>query len=321
MGSAGRLAGKGQSSGLKSLAHLSLLFLLALLPYAAPNDYYTHVACMVGIWVILAMGLNLIYGYTGQISLGHGAFYGVGAYGVSYFEMAFGFPFVVSAPLALMVSGAFAFVLGLPTLRLRHHYLALATLGFGLVMEVVMLQWDAVTGGATGLYGIPDLTLFGFVLKGKYFYYVVLTAVMVVAYVNYHLLRSSYGRAFVAIRESEIAASTLGINTSGYKILSFTISAMIAATAGVLYAHLNQYLSPDLFGVYTSITMLSAVVVGGAGKILGAVVGALFIVLLPEFLYIAADYSVLVNASILLLILIFLPQGIVGFLEKLTGKR
>jgi branched-chain amino acid transport system permease protein len=303
--------------------HYNLIFVafLAVLPFILANEYYVHVACMIGIWVILNIGLNLIYGYTGQISLGHGAFYGVGAYGVSYFEMHFKLPFVLSSCLAIAISGAFAFVLGMPTLRLRHHYLALATLGFGLVLEVVMIQWERVTGGAAGLYGIPDLTLFNILLEGKYFYYVVLTGVLLVYYVNYHLLDSSFGRAFVAIRESEIAGATLGIHTYLYKNIAFTISAMIAAVAGCIYAHLNQYLSPELFGVYTSIYMLSAVVVGGTGKTFGAVFGALFVILLPEFLYVAADYSVLVNASILLIVLIFLPEGVMGFVEKKIGKR
>lgn len=301
--------------------NLTVVICLLAFPFIVPNEYYIHVACMIGIWVILAIGLNFIYGYTGQISLGHAAFYGIGAYGVAYFEMHLNAPYILAAILAIGLSGIFAFLLGIPTLRLRHHYLALATLGFGLVGEVVMIQWEGVTGGAAGLYGIPDLKLFNVLLEGKYFYYLVMAGVLLVYFVNYHLLNSSFGRAFVAIRESEVAGATMGINIFIYKNLAFAISAMMAAVAGCLYAHLNQYLSPDLFGVYTSIYMLSAVVVGGTGKTLGAVFGAFFIILLPEFLYVVEDYSVLVNALILLMILLFLPEGVVGFFEKKIGKQ
>lgn len=271
---------------------------------------------MLGIWVILSIGLNLIFGYAGQISLGHGAFYGIGAYGVSYFEMQLGAPFLLSLIMAVSLSGAFACILGVPTLRLSHHYLALATLGFVIVMEIVMIQWQSVTGGGSGLYGIPDLSLFNTVLTGKYYYYVILATVLIVYYINRNILRSSIGRAFIAVRESEVASSTLGINIALYKNLAFTISAMMAALAGCLYAHLNQYLSPELFGAYTSIYILSAVVVGGKGKTIGAVIGASFIILLPEFLYVAAEYAILVNALILLLVLVFLPGGVAGFLER-----
>jgi len=299
-----------------------IAFILCLIfPFVSPNEYYIHVACMVGIWVILTIGLNLIYGYTGQISLGHGAFYGIGAYGVSYFEMHLGAPFLLSILMAVAVSGLFAFLLGIPTLRLSHHYLALATLGFGIVMEIIMIQWGAVTGGASGLYGIPDLQILGFSLQGTRYYFILLLGAFLVYYLNQNILRSSFGRAFAAIRESEIAGGTLGINTALYKNLAFTISAMMAALAGCLYAHLNQYLSPELFGPYTSIYILSAVVVGGKGKTLGAVIGALFIILLPEFLYIAAEYAILVNAVILLVILVFFPQGIAGFIEMKVKRK
>ncbi len=271
---------------------------------------------MIGIWIILTTGLNLIFGYTGQISLGHGAFYGIGAYGVSYFQMKFGIPFLLSIPISISISGIFAYLLGIPTLRLKHHYLALATLGFGIVMEIVMIQWQSVTGGASGLYGIPDLIFFGRTIDGSNYYYIILVFTLLVYYMNAHLLRSSFGRAFVAIRESEIAGSTLGINTALYKNLAFTISAMMAALAGCLYAHLNQYLSPELFGPYTSIYLLSAVIVGGKGKTAGAIVGAFFMILLPEFFYFAAEYSMLVNAVIFLLVLVLIPDGIAGFIQR-----
>lgn len=299
---------------------LSVILACFLFPLVSPNDYYIHVACMIGIWIILTTGLNLIFGFTGQISLGHGAFYGIGAYGVSYFQIEFGIPFIFSVPMALSISGLFAYILGIPTLRLKHHYLALATLGFGIVMEIVMIQWQSVTGGAAGLYGIPDLIFWGNIIEGKSYYYVVLCANLLIYYVNAQLLRSTFGRAFVAIRESEIAGSTLGINTARYKNLAFTISAMMAALAGCLYAHLNQYLSPELFGPYTSIYVLAAVIVGGKGKTAGAIVGAFFMILLPEFLYFAAEYSMLVNASIFLLVLVLIPDGIVGFISRRIPK-
>ncbi|HWR67738.1 MAG TPA: branched-chain amino acid ABC transporter permease [Desulfomonilia bacterium] len=275
------------------------------------NAYFLHVAIMVGIFSILSLSLNVIVGFAGLVSLGHAAFFGIGAY-LSGILMIKGLSF----PEAFLASGAITSVLGLclalPALRVKDDYLAIVTLGFGIIMMLVFMNLD-ITGGPDGLTGIPPATLWGHVLSGKSSFLTMTYAVLSVMIVSVSTLkRSRIGRAWAAIRDNDVTASFMGINTAYYKVIAFMTSSFWAGLAGSLYAHYTAYISPPTFGMHTSIMILSMVVLGGIGSITGALLGAALLVLLPEVLRPLAAYQDIIYGSLLVLLMIFRPQGIMG---------
>jgi branched-chain amino acid transport system permease protein len=231
----------------------------------------------------------LLVGFTGQISLGHAAFLAVGAYAEALLGAA-GWPFWLSLPAAALLSAAVGIVVGLPALRLKGIYLAIATLAFGVIVEEIAARWESLTGGNSGLH-VKSIVLFGYKFEGDAdFYYLVLglTALAVIALAN--LLRSPTGRAFVAIRDSEISASCMGVNLAKYKTLSFALSAALTGVGGALYAHKVTFISPEQFTLLVSIELVTIVILGGVGSLHGAVFGAAFIIVLPQLIAIGKDY-------------------------------
>jgi branched-chain amino acid transport system permease protein len=289
-----------------------------LIPGLAIPPYPLRIVTLAGINIILAVSLNLINGFTGQFSIGHAGFMALGAYGAAWSSVTFG-PAIeaalaflpVDARQAVVVVVGLAFgsllaavgglLVGVPSLRLRGDYLAIVTLGFGEIIRVFIVNIDAI-GGARGFTGIPNLTGFGWV-----FFLAVLTVLLV-----RNVVGSSFGRTLLAVREDEVAAEAMGVNTTRAKVLSFVISSTLAGMAGGLFAFYNMYLNPNSFTFIKSIEFIIMIVIGGLGSILGAVVGAVLYIAMTEGLRAFEQYRMVLFSLLLVLIMIFRPQGLFG---------
>jgi branched-chain amino acid transport system permease protein len=276
------------------------------------SAYLLHLAVLAGIYIILTVSLNLIIGYAGQVSLGHAAFYGMGAYASALAALYWHFPFAAAAVFAMLVAGLCGLGLGLPTLRLKEDYLAVVTLGFGVILDLVFLNLQ-ITGGPDGLAGIPSPGFFGLSFRPAHLYLIIIVvAVAVVLLATLRLVDSYHGRALRAIRDHETTAQVMGINTPAYKVMIFTLAAALAGLAGSLYAHYITFINPESFGLHTSILILTMVVLGGMGSIWGSVAGAVIMTALPELLREVQSYQDLVYGALLVGLLILRPQGLLG---------
>lgn len=274
--------------------------------------YALHLAILSGIYIILAVSLNLIIGYAGQVSLGHAAFYGIGAYTSALLALNLQLPFPLAALSAMLVTGGCGLALGLPTLRLKEDYLAIVTLGFGVIVDLVFLNLE-VTGGPDGLVGIPAPRLLGLSFRPQALYLLLVTlAVVLVLGVTWRLVNSYHGRALRAIRDHEVTAQVMGVNTPAYKIIIFTMAAALAGLAGSLYAHYITFINPESFGFHTSILILCMVVLGGMGSMGGSILGAVTLAVLPEMLRQFQAYQDLIYGALLVSLLIWRPQGLLG---------
>ncbi len=294
-----------------------LLFLVAL-PYMLTNDYYVSVLLLSVLHAIITVGLNLLMGYAGQISMGHAAFYGLAAYTSAIATTTFGLPIWAGALLALALVCVVAVLIGIPTLKLSGHYLAMATLGFGIIVYIVFNESIELTGGPSGFVGIPRMEIFGYVFQSDLSYYFLAVGVLAaVVLASLHLIHSRLGRALRAIHTSEKAAQVCGIDIAKYKLLVFVLSAFYAALAGVLYAHYLCFVAPSSFSFMFSVVLVTMVVLGGMSSIWGAVIGAFFLTILPQFLHVFEKFEVLIFGSILVLCMMFVPQGMAGALHNL----
>lgn len=259
-----------------------LLLALALFPGVA-NGYVVGLACILGIHVIASAGLNIMTGYTGLISLGHAAFMGVGCYTAAYFAQR-GLPFYLALPLAGLAAALLGLVVGIPSLRIKGLYLAVATLAMQFILVFVFREWDSVTGGVRGV-NVPNASLFGFDLNNDArMYYVIAFCAIVMLLAARNLFRTRIGRAFVAIRDKDISAEVLGINLFRYKLLAFAIGSFYAGVAGALLGYFYRAMTPEYFTLTLSIFYLAAIIVGGLGTMLGTILGAFFMTLVPELL-------------------------------------
>lgn len=307
--------------GKHTAAFLIVVGVLAAVPLFDANPYTLHVLSLVGIYAIVAMGLNLLFGYTGQISLGHAAYFAVGAYTSGLLTLQAGMPFAVGIVAAAALCVVLGLLVGVPSLKLEGSYLAMATIGFGEIVKMLLVNWEGVTGGPAGVSRIPHPSAFGFVMNTpveKFYLLLVFTALAWVVYAN--LLRSHYGTRFVAVRDSAKAASGMGIDVRRTKIIAFVFSTAYAGVAGALYAHLNRYIAPDAFHLGESINFLLIVVVGGMGTLLGPLMGATIIVYLRETLLVLKDYNMLIFGLILMILMVFVPRGLVGSAQLLLAR-
>ena len=322
------------SSGVTVFWFLILILFLAAFPFLFKN-YYVYVANYVAINVLVAIGLNLLVGYTGQISLGHAGFFAIGAYGTVILMAKLHVPFLVSLPAAGLISALFGFLLGFPALRLEGPYLSIATLGFGLTITRVIGRVEFF-GGRQGLHA-PELTIGPWHLNtDRDFYYLLITLTVLLTLAARNLIKTKVGRAFIAIRDADVAAETMGVNLMGYKTLAFAISAFYTGIAGGLYAFVLRFIEPELFSLLMSILFLAMVVVGGLGSIFGAIAGAcllswldlelrniLSIPYLGEWLTVlsksyfsitgVSNIQFILYGLIMVLIMLFEPLGIYGF--------
>ena len=274
--------------------------------------YFVHLAILAGIYIILAVSLNLIIGFAGQVSLGHAAFYGIGAYASTLTALSFNLPYPVLALIAMLAGGLCGLALGLPTLRLREDYLAIVTLGFGVIIDLVIRNLD-ITGGPDGIVGIPYPEILGLSFRGPYLYLALVAAgVAFTLLLTYLLVNSYHGRALRAIRDHEITAQVMGINSPAYKVAVFALAAALAGLAGSLFAHYIKHINYESFGLHASILIVCMVVLGGMGSILGSVAGAVILTALPETLRGFEAYQDLIYGGLLVALLIWRPQGLLG---------
>lgn len=295
---------------------------LALLPLVLRNDYYLSLFNFIGIHTILVVGLNLLMGYAGQISLGHAAFFGVGAYTSGILTATYGVNPWLALAVGLALAGLLAFLIGIPALKLRGYYLAMATLGFGVIVYIFFVQAQRLTGGPSGLSGIPPLALAGFAFQSPLrLYALIWGATLGLLALSAGLVDSRLGRALRALHDSEAAAESLGINTQRLKLLIFVWSALYASLAGSLYAHTLNFIAPSSFDIMFSIKLVTMVVVGGMASIWGSLLGAGVLTVLPELLVVFHDFEVVIFGAILMVVMIFLPRGLVRGLLDLWEYR
>jgi branched-chain amino acid transport system permease protein len=292
-----------------------------LLPILFPDNYFvTVVGIAAGLHVILAVGLNLLMGYAGQISLGHAAFFGMGGYASAILTTRFAWPGWLAMLAGLLIAGTIAWLLARPILRLRGHYLAMATLGFGIIIHVIMVQATEWTGGPDGLGGIPPLNLFGWTVDGdQQWYWVIAVAMLLIIWLSLNIVDSRIGRALRAVRGSELAAQIMGVDTAHAKTQVFVVSALFAAFAGSLFAHQQAFVSPDSFSLMISVELVTMVVLGGMASTFGAACGAIALTLLHEGLVVFEDYEMIIHGGLLMAVMIFLPQGL--FVGLTQGVR
>lgn len=298
-----------------------LAAIIALLPLVLPNNYYYDVAIRIGMNAIIVVGLNLLIGYAGQISLGHAGFYGLGAYASAVLTARFGWP-----PLAAMLSGmaavgVIAFIVARPILRLRGHYLAMATLGLGIIIYMVLANESAWTGGNDGM-NVQPFSLPGLTLASERTWYWVTGAVLLGAIVlANNIVDSPVGRALRAVHGSEVAAQVAGIDTARYKVRIFVVSAVFASAVGSMMAHYIGFITPQVSSFFHSIELVTMVVVGGMASTYGAVLGAAILTMLPQLLTKFEGYEMIVFGLILMLTVIFLPRGLLPTLAAAARLR
>ena len=275
------------------------------------NPYYLQVPTFIGINTLLALGLNMLMGYAGQISLGHGAFYGIGAYGTAILTVHFHLSPWLALPGAIAAAMVVAYVVGIPTLKLSGYYLGMGTLGFGMIVNILFREWASVTGGASGFVGIPVLELgpLSFSSNRNYFF-LVWGCVIISFIVCQRIINSRVGRALRAIHDGEKAAAAVGVDTRKLKLQVFVLSAVFSALAGFLYAHMVFFISPESFNFIASIRMVTMVVIGGMASVWGSLLGASLLTLLPEWLQAFSEFEMVVYGLILMVIMIFLPKGL-----------
>ncbi|MGQ9607667.1 MAG: branched-chain amino acid ABC transporter permease [bacterium] len=305
---------------IKHIPILVLLIFLITLPFiVSNNNYKIGVMTTAGIYALIVIGLNLLMGYAGQISLGHAGFFGIGAYCSGLLNVKVGLSPWITTIIAIIFTAIIAYIIAIPTLKLKGHYLAMATLGFGEVVFVILSKLDWLTGDTSGLLGVNPFNFFSIYLDsssaiGQYCF--VWIMVLIILILSLNITRSRVGRAFRAIHGSEVAASAMGINITKYKIQVFVLSAIYAALAGCLYAHFHGFIGYPTFELNTSIKLVTMVVIGGSGNIWGAILGTVLLTWLPEWLTIVKKYDIVIYGILLMLVMIFMPDGLVGRLSK-----
>jgi len=281
----------------------------------------SRLVALVGTYSLLALGLNLFFGYCGQVSFGHAGFYAIGAYSAVILAIHFQLPFFIAIPSAVVITTVVAAVVGLPLMRIRGHYLALATLAFGEIIYYTTQKWFSVTGGDNGL-DVPSPDAFGYSFDGMPLYYLILITVALSFVACQALVSSRVGRAMVAIGQDEAAALSLGIHITKYKTISFMLSGLFAGLAGGLFAYYSRWIAPESFSVQISILSLVMIVIGGLGSNLGSIIGAIFVVVMPELLRGAVgDFSsldMLVWGFVIIFSLYYMPRGVAGLLARNT---
>ena len=293
-------------------------FLLTL-PLLLTSAYHLRIATLVGIYVLLVSGLNIIIGFTGMFSLGHAAFYGIGAYTSAMLTTMAGWNFWLALPVAGVVAAVFGALIGLATLRLQKVFLAFTTLGFGEIIRILILNLRGFTRGPMGISGIPVPRLFGWTFNGAGYYYLILLLATATVGIVYRMYHSRIGRALVAIREDETAAASMGIHVFGHKVLAFTVGCFFAGIAGSFFAHFQRFISAESFANLESFAIITMLALGGTGSIIGPILGSTVLVLIPEIFRFLMQYRGVIYGLTLIVIIIYRPGGLAnvkGVFEK-----
>ncbi len=302
------------------------LLIAIVAPIVYTDSYFRHLLVLFGIFAVLALSLDIIMGYLGEFSLGHAAFFGIGAYTSTLLSLNFGLSFWLALPLAGVFTGFMGFLIGFPSFRLKGPYFAIVTLGFAQIIHLIITNWISLTRGPMGITRIPapaivipSLGRFEFNTEFSY-YYIVLGLIIFSIYLPRRLVNSRTGRSFLAIRENESLALSVGVNVYYSKILAFTLGTMLAGMAGSAYAHYFRVITPDLVGLYYMSNVLIMVMVGGVGSIGGAILGAFIFTIVPEMLRVVESARLIIFGLILLLSIIYLPEGISRSLDFLKYR-
>lgn len=302
------------SGGKKKILYgLIGVFAVALPFLLAGEPYILRTSIIVLLYIVLALSLNLVLGLAGQLSIGHAAFYALGAYTTAILTVSLKMPFWVGLISGAVVAGCFGFLLGMPTLRLKGDYLAIVTIGFSEILRLVLINWTSLTRGPAGIPGIPSPSLFGYVIKTNTgYYYIILAMVLLTVFVSRRVVDSRLGRGLSAVKDDEIAAEATGVNPANLKILAFVMGAVIAGMAGGFFASFVHYVNPDNFTYMESVVILTMVVLGGVGSIPGVIVGAAVLAILPEALRDISTYRYAIYGILLVMMMIVRPQGMIS---------
>jgi len=295
---------------------------LATIPLAIDNQYVFHVLTMAGIYTVLAISLNLLIGSAGLFSLGHAAFYGIGAYASALLTLKGQMPFLIAFFLSGVITAVIGGIIALPALRLKGIFLAIGTMGFNEIIRLLAINLDTLTGGAAGLPGISTPVIFGMAISQPREYYLFAIIFVGITYVIFQrIIASRPGRALLAIQDDEIAARAMGINLTNYKVSAFVISTFFAGLAGSFFAHYLTYISPDNFGLNESFAILAMIALGGIGNYTGSIVGALLLVTIPETIRFLQEYRELIYGITIVVIVLVLPEGIVGWYPRFIQRK
>jgi branched-chain amino acid transport system permease protein len=297
---------------------VALIGVVACVPILGLPSYILRIGVMIMIYAILALGLNIPTGYTGQVSIGHAGFFSIGAYTSAILVTQAGWSMLPAMAAAAVIAGIFGFLLGLPTLRVSGTYLSICTLGFAEIVRMAVLNWDALTNGPMGIKNIPYPTVFGveMTLRNYGSYYMILVMLVMTSVFVHLIINSKIGRAFRSIKEDELASMMMGVFTMKYKILSFVLSAIISGMVGAFYAHFMRYIDPNSFTFDTSILILSIVILGGMGTMRGMFLGAIILVSFPEALRFLEQYRFVFYGLVLVIMMRYRPQGLLGWRSK-----
>lgn len=296
--------------------------ILAVIPLLGVSQYFIRVLCLIGVYSMLTMSLNLIAGYMGQTSMGHAALYCLGGYFSALLGSNFGWPFWITVFFGILGGALGGLILGLSTMRLSGSYLAVITLAFAEVVEMVVLNWTSLTNGPLGVRNIPRPSIFGWELTTSNggFYWLVLVLVTICILVSLCVVNSKFGRAVRAIKEDELAAKLMGVHTAAYKVKTIVLSGAMAGLAGAFYASMNRYIDANTFNFDVSMTILCIVIFGGLGSIPGMIIGSILLISFPEVLRGLADYRFVVYGLLLIFMMRFRPQGLLGGLSRKPYK-
>lgn len=306
---------------IKGLLGLTALFLLPVVFGAAGFNYGILVSCFIGLYVIAVSGLDVVFGYCGQISMGHAAFFAIGAYGSAMLNEFFKVPILLGMVIAAILAAAIGALLAYPASKLVFHFLSLATIAFGeIVYQLIAQSPKGITGNFTGFF-TTTVNLFGYKLNTytKYYYFAIACVILFLTAKN-HIVKSRVGRAFIAIRENPHAAEGMGIDVRKYKVIAFAVSAFFTAWAGSMYAHLVRFISPDTFTNKQSVLFITMLLFGGTASIQGPIAGAITVLLLNELLRSAERYQMFIYGALLLLVIVALPGGVYGMVKNIVDK-
>lgn len=313
---------KHLSSVLKlSLLGLAILVLLVF-PQVAPNRYIVHIVNMAGLYILLSLGLNIAMGYCGQINLALGAFWGVGAYTAALLNTRLGIPIWINLPVGMALAGLVGALIALPMLKVRSHYLALVTIGLAETINIIIVNETWLTEGPLGISGIQMPNLFGIPIDGdERFYYLVLVCVIIGYLISRQIVKHRIGRSFIAIRDDIVAAKAMGVNTAYYQVLSNTICGVYCGVAGVLYAHMNTYISPDIFEFKSALFVLTMTMIGGMGSLAGSLVGGLGLPIAQEWLRAIGNWQLVGFGLAIMIVVLFVPGGVMGLTSRMEQVR
>lgn len=306
---------------------VGITVLILTVPWMITDRYYFYMIALSGTWTILVLSLNIVLGYTGQVSMCHGSFFGIGAYTSTLLVMKSGWSYWLALPVAAILSSFIGVLIGIPALRSKGSYFAICTLGFGIIVTIILDNWIGLTGGSGGIYNIPPPN--SIILPSQKEisfhspasqYYLILFIIYFLLFLTRRLIDSRSGRAFLAVRRDEVLAESIGIDPMRYKLLAFTLGAFFAGVAGSFYSWLVGVITPTVSSIYVSFEAIIFLVVGGVGTLIGPILGTLLLTVVPEFLQVIPEYRMLIYGVLLFLTIVFMPHGLMGGIRSLTVR-